>query len=162
METSAANRTRVLVVDDDRRFAELLAVLLSTSERVEVVAHAGDGEEAVALAESHRPDLVLMDLNMPVMGGIEATRRISALLPGVRVVVVTGSASSADVAQARAAGAAGYVTKDRVASDLLDVVLEETSPAESLARGMSNGTRRADHRIEPAVKPRMSWLLSPL
>jgi len=71
-----------------------------------------------------QPDVVLMDIAMPVMDGIESTRAIRDELPGTRVIVLTGSAATHDVARARAAGAAGYVTKDQIASDLVRAILD--------------------------------------
>ena len=114
----------VLIADDQRLFAEALEAILSTDARVRVVGRAGDGRSAIDLAREHRPDVVLMDIAMPVMDGIEATRTIRTELPGTRVVVLSGSAATHDVARARGAGAAGYVTKDQIAGDLLRAILD--------------------------------------
>jgi DNA-binding NarL/FixJ family response regulator len=123
-----SSRVSVLIADDQRLFAEALEAILSTDARIQVVATAGDGQAALELAREHRPQVVLMDIAMPVMDGIEATGAIRSELPGTSVIVLTGSAASQDVSRARAAGAAGYVTKDQIAGDLvraiLDVVLE--------------------------------------
>jgi DNA-binding NarL/FixJ family response regulator len=113
---------RVLLVDDDPLFAEVLTVLLSVYDEIEVIGYAADGASGVELARSLVPDVVLMDLNMPVMNGIEATRQVRASLPFVQVLMVTGSALPADVDRARSAGAAGYVPKDRL-GDLATIVL---------------------------------------
>ena len=112
----------VLIADDQRLFADALAAILSTDERIEVVGRAANGREAVELAHERRPDVVLMDLSMPLVDGFEATREILRALPETRVLVVTGSASAADVARARQAGAAGYITKDRIAEDLVRAI----------------------------------------
>jgi DNA-binding NarL/FixJ family response regulator len=109
---------RVLLVDDQPLFLELLVLTVELDERLEVVGEAANGLEATRLAQALEPDLVLMDLDMPVLDGIEATHRIRQALPGVSVVIVTGSDAAEDVERARRAGAAGYVTKDRLASDL--------------------------------------------
>jgi DNA-binding NarL/FixJ family response regulator len=113
---------RVLVADDQPLFLEALATTLEL-DGLDVVGMAHDGSEAARLAGQLLPDLVLMDLDMPVMDGIEATRLIREALPSTRIVIVTGSDSSDDVDRARRAGAAGYVTKDRLAADLWAAIL---------------------------------------
>jgi DNA-binding NarL/FixJ family response regulator len=118
------NPPRVLIVDDHRLFAEALEVILATDGRIQVAGHASTGEEAVDLARSTRPDVVLMDIAMPVMDGFEATRRIADEVPGTAILMLTGSDSRIDVDEARQAGAAGYVTKDRVAAELVRAILE--------------------------------------
>jgi DNA-binding NarL/FixJ family response regulator len=115
---------RVLIADDHRLFAEALEAILAGDERVKVVGHAVDGREAVRLAQDLRPDLVLMDISMPVLDGIEAARQIRATDDGVRILMLTGSNSRSDVDRARTAGAAGYVTKDRIAAELIDAIVE--------------------------------------
>jgi DNA-binding NarL/FixJ family response regulator len=100
---------RVLIADDHRLFAEALEAILGSDERIAVVGHAGDGEEAVRLATDLGPDVILMDISMPVMDGIEAARAIQARGNGASVLMLTGSNSRADVDRARKAGAAGYV-----------------------------------------------------
>lgn len=117
-EALSSKPLRVVAVDDQALFLEALSVVLSLAPDLEVVAKAHDGAAGVDLALVHRPDVVLMDVDMPRMDGFEATRRITAALPETAVVMVTGSGLTADVERARAAGAAGYVTKDRLATDL--------------------------------------------
>jgi DNA-binding NarL/FixJ family response regulator len=117
---------RVLIADDHRLFAEALEAILTTDERIEVVGQASDGEEAVELAKTLDPDIVLMDVSMPVLDGFEATREIRSGSEDVRVLMLTGSNSRADVDRSRAAGAAGYVTKDRIASELVATIVEVT------------------------------------
>ncbi len=115
---------RVLIVDDHQLFAEALEAILSSDDRIEIAAHARNGEEAVRVARSLSPDVVLMDISMPVMDGFEATRLIREQSPGAIVLMLTGSNARVDVDQARAAGAAGYVTKDRIAAELIEAILE--------------------------------------
>jgi DNA-binding NarL/FixJ family response regulator len=122
----AADRVRVVIADDQRLFAEALEAILSTDGRIDVVGRALDGRGAVALAREHQPDVVLMDIAMPVMDGIDATRTIRSELPETRVVVLTGSAATQDVDRARTAGASGYVTKDQIAGDLVRAILDAT------------------------------------
>jgi two-component system nitrate/nitrite response regulator NarL len=115
---------RVLIADDHRLFAEALEVILAGDDRIAVVGHAGDGMEAVKLARDLDPDVVLMDISMPVMDGIEAAQAIRAGDSGACILMLTGSNSRSDVDRARQAGAAGYVTKDRIASELIDAIVE--------------------------------------
>jgi DNA-binding NarL/FixJ family response regulator len=117
-------RVTVLIADDQRLFAEALEAILSSDGRIEVVGQAFDGRRAVELARERRPDVVLMDIAMPVLDGIDATREIRAELPETRVIVLTGSAATHDVSRARTAGATGYVTKDQIAGDLLRAILD--------------------------------------
>jgi len=125
---AAASKTRdkidVLIADDHRLFAETLEALLATDGRVEVVGQAHDGREAVERAVKLNPDVVLMDIDMPVMDGFEATRRIREQNAGACILMLTGSNAREDVDRARQAGAAGYVTKDRIAAELVDAILE--------------------------------------
>jgi len=103
---------RVLVADDQALVREGLMTLLAAAPGVEPVAAATNGEEAVALTARHRPDVVLMDLRMPVLDGVEATRRIRAAQPDTEVVVLTTHADEASILDALQAGARGYLTKD--------------------------------------------------
>jgi DNA-binding NarL/FixJ family response regulator len=114
----------VLIADDHRLFAQALEAILATDDRLEVAGHAADGAEAVQLALSLDPDVTLMDIAMPVMDGFQATRQIRKHRPDACVLMLTGSNSRTDVDRARAAGAAGYVTKDRIAAELVDAILE--------------------------------------
>ena len=115
---------RVLIADDHRLFAEALRAILSADQRIEVVGLASSGEEAVQQAGELEPDVVLMDINMPGVDGVEATRRIREDLPASQVLMVTGSDSSEDVDAARSAGAAGYVTKDKIAAELIGAIFD--------------------------------------
>jgi DNA-binding NarL/FixJ family response regulator len=103
---------RVMVVDDQALVREGLMTLLGVAGDVTPVAAASDGEEAVRLAARHRPDVVLMDLRMPVLDGVEATRQIRSALPDTEVVVLTTHADEASILDALRAGARGYLTKD--------------------------------------------------
>ena len=88
-----------------------------------MVGYASDGREAVELAARLMPDITLMDISMPVMDGIEAARRIREHRPRACIVMLTGSNSPSDVDRARQAGAAGYVTKDHIAAELVETIL---------------------------------------
>jgi len=117
-------KIKVLIADDHRLFAEALTAILATDDRIEVVGQAHDGERAVELAAAEKPDVVLMDIQMPKLDGVEAAKRIRKKRKSPQVLMLTGSSSSADVARAREAGVAGYVTKDRIASELIDAILD--------------------------------------
>jgi Response regulator containing a CheY-like receiver domain and an HTH DNA-binding domain len=121
---AVSSKIRVLIADDHRLFAETLEALLTTEDRVEVVGSARDGKEAVRLTRKLKPDVILMDISMPVMDGFEATRRIRKDREDACVLMLTGSNSRTDVDLARKAGAAGYVTKDRIAAELIDAIVE--------------------------------------
>jgi DNA-binding NarL/FixJ family response regulator len=103
---------RVIVVDDQALVREGLMTLLEATPDVNPVAAAADGEEAVALCARHRPDVVLMDLRMPKLDGVEATRRIRAAQPDTEIVVLTTHADEDSILDALRAGARGYLTKD--------------------------------------------------
>jgi DNA-binding NarL/FixJ family response regulator len=115
---------RVLIADDHRLFSEALEAILTADGRVEVVGHAADGAEAVKLALELEPDVVVMDISMPVMDGFQATRQIRKQQPQASILVLTSSDSGSDLDRAREAGAAGYVTKDRIAAELIEAILE--------------------------------------
>lgn len=115
---------RVLIADDHRLFAQALEAILATDDRIEVTGQAADGAEAVRLALTLDPDVILMDIAMPVMDGFQATKQIRKQRSNARILMLTGSDSRTDVDRAREAGAAGYVTKDRIAAELIDAILE--------------------------------------
>ena len=118
--SAASNPLRVLIVDDHPAFAESLRSLLSVDDRIEVVGWAENGEQAVELATSLEPDLIVMDLDMPIMNGVEATRVLSK---SALVLLLTGSDSASDIALARSAGAAAYLRKGDNSADVVASVL---------------------------------------
>jgi len=120
MESAAP--VKVLIADDSGLFAAALEAVLSAEEGLAVVGTATNGAEALELARDVRPDVVLMDISMPVLDGFEATERITAELAGVCVLMLTGSAAEADVRRAHEAGASAYVTKDRIDEVLVDAI----------------------------------------
>lgn len=115
---------RVLLVDDQPLLRSAFRALLDLEDDLEVVAEAGDGAQAVALAREHLPDVALVDIQMPGVDGIEATRRIAAdpALAGVHVVILTSYGFDEYVLDALRAGAAGFLVKDVVPEDLLHAV----------------------------------------
>ncbi len=113
---------RALLADDHTIVRSGVRALLSTEPDIEVVGEVGNGAEAVAQAETLRPDVVLMDLVMPGLSGIEATRQITASLPGTRVLVLTSFAADENVFPAIKAGALGYLLKDSGPDELVRAI----------------------------------------
>jgi DNA-binding NarL/FixJ family response regulator len=130
---------RVLLADDQRVVREGLGTLLGLLDGIELVGTAADGEEALALAAQHRPDVVLMDLRMPRMDGIEAIRRLT-----VPAIALTTYADDASVLGALRAGARGYLTKDAGAEDIRNAV-------EAVARGEAVLDPAIQHHVVAAV-----------
>jgi DNA-binding NarL/FixJ family response regulator len=112
----------VVVVDDHQMVRAGIATLLGATDDIVVVGQAGDGSEAVVVVAANLPSVVLMDLSMPVVDGVEATRRILAEQPEVKVVVLTSFSDRERVSEALAAGAVGYLLKDCDPADLLAAV----------------------------------------
>jgi DNA-binding NarL/FixJ family response regulator len=113
-----ANPLRILVAEDDESFLDAIALLLETDERFAVAGRARNGQEAVELAERVGPDAVVMDIEMPVLDGVEATRRLRASRPGLPIVAVSGHDYEERVLEMRRAGADDYVRKARLADEL--------------------------------------------
>jgi DNA-binding NarL/FixJ family response regulator len=114
---------RVLIADDHRLFAEALEAVLATEDRIEVVGRAADGKEAVELARELGPDVVALDISMPVKDGFEAAAELKRLEQPPAVLMLTGSDAPEDVERARRAGIKVYVTKDAIAARLVDAIL---------------------------------------
>jgi DNA-binding NarL/FixJ family response regulator len=121
MREPASKRLRVVVADDHPFYRRELARSLEASG-IEVAAEAPNGEIAVRAVERTDPDVVIMDLNMPGVSGLEATRRLLARDPAIRVLVLSVSAEEADVTDALVAGAVGYVLKDRQVHELIEAI----------------------------------------
>jgi DNA-binding NarL/FixJ family response regulator len=115
-------RIRVLVADDEQLFVEMVEAMLVADPRIEVVARAYNGREAVERALALDPDVTLMDIAMPHVDGIQAIAEIRERDPSACILVLTGANTAADIDQARKAGAAGYLTKDRIATELLPAI----------------------------------------
>jgi DNA-binding NarL/FixJ family response regulator len=150
---------RVLVCDDQTVVREGLAAILSTDPEIEVVGMAGNGKEALALVPEAHPDLVLMDLQMPVMNGVEATQQLRGRYPTVRILVLTTYAEDKWVFEAIGAGAAGYLLKDSRRDELLAAIkgtvegkaFLDPSIAGKVMQQAAAGTRSA-HERDPQVK----------
>jgi two-component system nitrate/nitrite response regulator NarL len=131
-------KIRLLVVDDDDRF---VAALLETDGRFLIIGTARNGREAVELAAVHTPDVVVMDIEMPVMNGIEATRRIRATEPATNVIALSGTNDQERALEMRAAGASDYIRKDRFADEIIDTILTGNDLAGSLTERTSHSQR---------------------
>lgn len=112
--------TTVLIADDERLFVDALELILDADGRIEVVGRALDGRQAIALARELDPDVVLMDLSMPGMSGIEATQRLTTVAPLVRVLVLTVVTDDVQVMDVLLAGASGYLLKDSPIQQIVD------------------------------------------
>ncbi len=117
-------RLRILICEDDERLATLVIDTLDADGRFDVVARATNGDEAVRLAEAHAPDVVLMDIGMPGIDGIDATRAIRERNAAQHVVIYTGSSEYEDIGRADAAGAAGFLHKEALTSPDLPNAIE--------------------------------------
>jgi DNA-binding NarL/FixJ family response regulator len=135
---------RVLVVDDQRLVRESLVTMLGFLKGIELVASASDGQEALELAAVHRPDVVLMDLRMPRLDGIKATRLLRERQPDVRVIALTTYADDESVLGALRAGARGYLTKDAGSDDIRAAIL-------SVAAGEAALDPAVQHTVVAAV-----------
>ena len=162
---------RVLLADDHHLFREGMRALLATASDLEVVGEAGDGNEVVAKAAEVRPDVILMDLQLPGLNGVEATRRILASQPKVNVLVLTMFEDTDTVLAAMRAGARGYLLKDTHEEALLRSVravangeaLFGPAVAERLMRYLAEATPSAERAAFPELTDRereVLWLLA--
>ncbi|MER6001423.1 response regulator transcription factor [Nonomuraea angiospora] len=135
---------KVLVVDDQQLMREGLVALLDLVDDVDVVGDAGNGEQALRLVAELRPDVVLMDLRMPVMDGVEATRRMARAHPEVAVVVLTTYDDDRSVDSALLAGACGYLTKDAGRAEI-------AAALRSAAAGQSTFSAAVSRRLVDAL-----------
>jgi DNA-binding NarL/FixJ family response regulator len=145
--------TTVLLVDDHPMVRAGLSTLIGTTDDLEIVGEAPGGDQAVTMAGDLEPDVVLMDLSMPGMDGVEATRLILDAHPQIRVVVLTSFADEGRVADALAAGAVGYLLKDSDPRDLLGAI-------RSAALGHAPLDPRVARALLPSTTPRVKDTLS--
>jgi DNA-binding NarL/FixJ family response regulator len=138
--TAPEPAVRVLIVDDQALFREALTALLEVQPEIEVVGEAGNGEQAVRLAADLRPDVVLMDLRMPVLDGIAATTRLRLEQPEVRVLALTTFDDDEDVFAALRAGAVGYLLKDVSSTRLVEALV---------------AARRGESALQPSVAAKL-------
>jgi len=136
-----AERIRVLVADDHPVVRAGLAAVIAEEVDLELVAQAENGERGVALFREHRPDVVLMDLRMPIMDGVQAIRAITAEFPAARILALTTYEGDADIRRALEAGARGYLLKDMLLTDVITAI---------------RAVRRGDRVIPTAVAARLA------
>jgi two-component system NarL family response regulator len=156
MTTASARQVRVLVADDQAVFRKGLSVVLEDEADIEVVAEAGDGAEAVAAADRLRPDVVLMDVRMPQLSGIEAARRIREMVPTVQILMLTVSDDEDDLYEAILAGANGYLLKEVSIEEVPEAIRAVTRGESHISPNMASKlltefkvlSDRADQRQE--------------
>ncbi len=151
---------RVVVADDQQVVREGIVMLLGLLPGIEVVAAAADGEEAVALVAQHAPEVVLMDLRMPRVDGVEATRRIRAEHPGTAVIVLTTYADDDSLFPALQAGARGYLTKDAGSEEIARAIRDVRSGAAGLSPQVQARLLERLSAGEPPVPPAVSPTVS--
>jgi len=139
-EGKQMKKITVLIADDHAIVREGLRLILETFEDITVVGEAGDGQEALRETQRVRPDVVLMDLSMPLLNGVEATRRITREYPGTRVIILSSYSDDEHVQHALEAGAAGYLMKETASEDLLQAIRE---------------TRKGNSFFSPAIAMRL-------
>lgn len=152
-------KIRLLLVDDQSLFREALRTLLALQPDFDIVAEAENGERAIALARAHKPDVVLMDLRMPVMGGVDATPKVLTASPASRVVVLTTFEEDEEIFEAMRAGAVGYLLKACSAEKLCGSVraaaqgtsVFEPSVAARMMAGLGRAPARESRRPEPTA-----------
>jgi DNA-binding NarL/FixJ family response regulator len=145
--------TTIVIADDQALVRAGLRKILETEPGMTVIGEAGDGEDAVACARRHRPDVVLMDIRMPVLDGIEATRRIVAARPSTRVLILTTFGLDTYVYDALRAGASGFMLKDAPPEDLTAAVQIIANGEALLAPAVTRGVIQEFARRPPAARP---------
>lgn len=146
------NPIRVLLLDDHPLMREGIAAALSNHADVALVGEGGDGAEAIALYRELRPDVVLMDLHMPKVGGIEATLAIRAEFPEAQIIVLTAHHGDVQVVRALKAGAAAYLLKNTLRTELLDTIRSVRAGVRRLSTEVA--TEVAEHRTDDALTER--------
>lgn len=148
----SASPIRVLCVDDHRLVLEGLTLIISRNADMQVVGTAVTGDEAVSLFRHHKPDVTLMDLQLPVVSGLDAIRAIRKEQPDARIIVLTTYHGDEDIFRALQAGAATYLLKDMIADDLIRTIREVHEGRPSLDRDLQ--TRLNERATRPALTPR--------
>ena len=162
-EQAQPDAIRVMIVDDHALFRRGLQMVLEQEQDIEVVGEAGDGGDALAMAQEAMPDVVLMDVRMPGRGGIDATEKIKEAMPHVKILMLTVSDEEADLFDALKAGASGYLLKDTSIEEVADAVrkvsrdesLISPSMANKLVSEFTSMVKRADEK-QSVPQPRLT------
>jgi len=144
---------RILLVDDQRLMRDGLRTLLELEDDIDVVGEAGDGQAALEAYAQLRPDLVLMDIRMPVMNGVEATRRLMAREPEARVIILTTFDDDASVFDGLRAGARGYLLKDLSGAELAEAIRTVMAGGALIEPSVARKVFAEFARLAPAAKP---------
>lgn len=150
--TAAAPPVKVLIADDHALFRAGLARVLSGFSRIDVVGQARDGAEAVEQSLARKPDVVLMDLDMPNVTGVEAVQRLTQVAPSVRVLAVSAFASTGHVNQALAGGARGFVSKDISPEEIVSEILAVSNTDKTRRRPASVLSDRERHVLKQVAE----------
>ena len=153
---------RILIVDDQELFREGLHTLLSMQPDLQVVGEARNGEEALRLAGELNPDVVLMDLHMPVLNGVGATRHLKSTRPEIKVIVLTTFDDDEDVFEGLRAGAIGYLLKDVASEKLVEAIRAVARGAAFLQPSIAGKVIAEFARLSPYLPPQTQPLVEPL
>jgi DNA-binding NarL/FixJ family response regulator len=143
---------RILTVDDHPLLRKGMAALVNGEPDMELIAEARDGSEAIEMFRLHRPDVTIMDLQMPSMGGIEAINRILAEFPGTRIIVLTTYSGDVQVVRALKAGAQGYILKSNVHRELLETIRAVHAGKKRIPQELA--VQLVEHSADDALTPR--------
>ena len=154
--------TRILIVDDQRLMREGLRTLLELEPDFDVVGEAGDGAAGLEAYAASTPDIVLMDIRMPGMDGVEATRRLRALHPGARVIILTTFDDEAYVFEGLRAGAQGYLLKDLSGDELATAIRTVMAGGALIEPSVARKVFAEFARLAPAARPLDAGLAEPL
>ena len=153
-----ARPIRVLCVDDHPIMLEGLAAIIATQSDIVIVGEARDGQTAIVQCREHKPDIILMDLRMPGLGGLEATVQIRKEFPAMRIIVLTTYEGDEDIHRALEAGARGYLLKDSARKELLQTIREVHARQRRISPAMA--ARLAEHTPRTALSERELQVLN--
>jgi len=156
------NPIRILLVDDQRLMREGLRTLLELEADIEVIGEAGDGQAALDAYADLKPDVVLMDIRMPIMDGVEATRRLRARWPEARIIILTTFDDDASVFEGLRAGAQGYLLKDLSGQELASAVRTVAGGGALIEPSVASKVVAEFARLAPASRPAEAALPEPL
>jgi len=149
---SKSKPIRIVIADDHTVVREGLAAILGMQRDMQIVAEAGDGEEACAAFEQHLPDVLLLDLRMPKMDGLDVVRAIRAKHPNARIVIITTYAGDEDIFRSLKAGAMGYLLKDAPRQKIIEAVRTVSAGEQYIPSAIA--LKAAEHALKPQVTPR--------